>query len=154
MKRFGLLALVFCGCSGKPAPTDAERIQGNWVVMDFHSPAATEDRGQRRKNAVVTAATWSQQFQGDSFEDFEYTIDPTKSPKQIDLTYTDATGKRLTVRGIYELTADEMSDRLRLCLGSPPLVKKGGKAEYVESIRPTAFEAKAGPLISYRRKTE
>src|SRR5437868_5201161 len=123
MKRFGLLALVFCGCGNPPVPTDARRIQGSWVVMDFHSPGAAEDRSQRRKHAVVTEGTWSQQFQGNTFEDFEYTLDPTKSPKQIDLTFTDPTGKRLTVRGIYELTTDEISDRLRVCLGTPPVVQ-------------------------------
>jgi uncharacterized protein (TIGR03067 family) len=148
------LVLVLCGCGGKPAPPDSQLITGNWVVVDFHSPGATEDRSQLRKRAVVTEGTWSQQFQGDMFEDFEYTLDPTKTPKHIDLTQTNSEGKRLTVRGIYELTHDEMGDRLRVCFGSPPVVPKNGKPEYVESIRPTAFEAKDGPLISYRRKTE
>lgn len=152
MKHFGLIALVLCGC-GKP-PADAQRIVGEWVVVDFHSPTATEDRGQRRKRAIVTEGTWSQQFQGEEYEDFEYALNPTQSPKHIDFTFTDASGKRLTVRGIYELTSDQMGDRLRLCLGSPPVVTKDGKAEHVESVRPTAFEAKTGPLISYRRKTE
>jgi uncharacterized protein (TIGR03067 family) len=150
-----MIAFVFlCGCGGKPTPPDSERIVGNWVVMDFQSPGATEDRSQRRKNAIVTGGTWSQQFQGDTFEDFEYTLDPKKTPKHIDLTQTNPAGKRLTVHGIYELTTDEMGDRLRVCFGSPPVVKKDGKPEYVESVRPTAFEAKTGPLISYRRKTE
>jgi uncharacterized protein (TIGR03067 family) len=152
MRRLGLLALVVCGCGR--APSDAQRIVGEWVVMDFHSPNATEDRGQRRKHAIVTGGTWSQQFQGEQYEDFEYTIDPARSPKHIDLTYTDASGKRLVVRGIYELTSDEMGDRLRVCFGSPPVVKKDGKAEFAESVRPTAFEATTGPLISYRRKAE
>jgi uncharacterized protein (TIGR03067 family) len=154
MKRFSLLALVLCGCGGKSAPTDAQRIVGDWVVVDFHSPTEKEDRGQRRKNAIITEGTWSQQFQGDRFEDFEYSLNPTTSPKEIDLTFTTSNGKRLTVRGIYELSADEMGDRLRLCLGSPPVVQKDGKAEIVESVRPTAFEPKDGALISYRRKTE
>jgi uncharacterized protein (TIGR03067 family) len=154
MKRFLVLALVLvCGCS-KPAPPDAERIRGEWVVVDFHSPAGKEDRGQRRKHAVVTEGTWSEQFQGDKYEDFEYRIDPAQAPKHIDLTYTDADGHRLTVRGIYELGRDEMGDRLRLCLGTPPVVHEDGKTVLVESVRPTAFEAKTGPLISYRRKTE
>jgi uncharacterized protein (TIGR03067 family) len=154
MKRLGLLALVLCGCAAKSAPADAQRILGAWVVVDFQSPGAKEDRGQRRKHATITEGTWSQQFQGEAFEDFEYTLDPTQTPKHIDLTFTDPTGKRVTVRGIYELTTDEMGDRLRVCLGSPPVVMKNGKAEFVESARPTAFEPKDGALISYRRKTE
>ena len=67
-----VLALL-CGCGGKPPPPDAQRIVGDWVVVDFQSPGATEDRGQRRKRAVITEGTWAEQFQGDAFEDFEYT---------------------------------------------------------------------------------
>jgi uncharacterized protein (TIGR03067 family) len=151
MKRFGVLALALCGCGSKPAPGDEQLILGEWVVVDFHSPTEKEDRSQRRKHAIVTEGTWSEQFQGEQFEDFEYALDPSKAPKHIDLTYTDPTGKRLTIRGIYELPDRE---RLRVCLGSPPVVRKNGKAEYVESVRPTAFEPKDGPLIRYRRKTE
>ena len=115
--------LVLCGCAGKPVPPDSQRIVGEWVVMDFQSPNTTEDRGQRRKHAIVTEGTWSQQFMGETFEDFEYTLDPTKTPKQIDLAQTNPAGKRLTVRGIYELTHDEIGDRLRVCFGSSPVVK-------------------------------
>ncbi len=154
MNRVCVVAIVLCGCAGKPLPPDAVRVRGNWVVMDFQSPGAKEDRSQRRKHAVVSEGTWAQQFQGDLFVDFEYALDVSKSPKHIDLTYTDPRGQRLTVRGIYELTNDEMGDRLRVCLGSPPVREKDGKPEYVESVRPTAFEPTAGALISYRRKTE
>jgi uncharacterized protein (TIGR03067 family) len=155
MSRFGLLALVLCGCSGQPAPSDAQRIIGEWVVVDAHSPNEKEDRSQRRKHAIVTEWTWSQQFQGEQFEDFEYTLNPSKSPKEIDLTFTDASGKRLTVRGIYELSLpDAMGDRLRVCLGSPPVVQKNGKTEYPESVRPVSFEAKDATVFIYRRKTE
>ena len=146
-----LAVLILCGCASKPVPPDAQEIIGDWWVVDFHSPTETEDRGQRRKHTIVTEGTWSQQFQGDVFEDFEYSLDPTKSPKHIDLMYTDSHGKRLTIRGIYAIPDHE---RLKVCFGSPPVIQKNGKMEYVESVRPTAFEPKDGPLISFRRKTE
>jgi uncharacterized protein (TIGR03067 family) len=153
MRQIGsLLLLVLCGC-GRPAPTDAEKIVGEWVVMDFHSPTEKEDRGQRRKHAIVTPNTWSQQFQGDTYVDFEYTLNPAAAPKQIDLTFTAQNGKRLTVLGIYELGTDEMGDYLRLCVGTPPVAEQDGKTVYVDSVRPTAFEPTAGPLIRFRRKT-
>jgi uncharacterized protein (TIGR03067 family) len=145
----GLAVVLLCGCAAKPQPPDPQLILGEWVVVDFQSPQGTEDRGQRRKHAKISEGTWSQQFQGDEFEDFEYSLDPTKTPKEIDLTDTDPNGHRRTVRGIYELT----KDRLRLCLGTPPVVQKGGKAEYVESVRPTAFDPTRGIVITYHRKT-
>jgi uncharacterized protein (TIGR03067 family) len=142
--------VLLCGCGFKPPPPDPVQIVGVWVVVDFQSPAAKEDRGQRRKKLIVTEGTWSQQFQGDRFEDFEYALDPSKSPKEISLTYTAPDGRRLTVRGIYELAGD----RLRLCLGSPPVIQKDGKVDWVESVRPVAFEVKHGVLITYSRATE
>jgi uncharacterized protein (TIGR03067 family) len=145
-----LLALVLlCGCGITPTHTDAEQIVGKWVVVDFHSPAVVEDRGQRRKKVIVTEGTWSQQFQGDRFEDFEYFLDSSKTAKEITLIYTASNGRRLSVRGIYELTGD----RLRLCLGSPQVVEKDGKVDLVESVRPVAFEVTQGLLITYRRVT-
>ncbi|VTR99084.1 unnamed protein product [Gemmata massiliana] len=142
---------VLCGCSDRMPPDDSLCVQGEWIVVDFRSPKGTEDRGQRRKHAIISEETWSEQFLGDRFEDFEYTIDPNKSPKELDLIQTDPSGNRLTVRAIYELIDNE---RLRVCIGSPPVVEKDGKPEFMESVRPTDFTAKDGPLISYRRKTK
>jgi uncharacterized protein (TIGR03067 family) len=150
MYRFGVIALtalVLCGCVGSRIP-DSQRIIGDWVVVDFRSPNEAEDRSQRRKHAIVNEGTWSQQFQGERYEEFEYALDPSTTPKHIDLIYTDPAGKRLTIRGIYDFPDRE---HLRVCFGSPPVVKKDGKAAYVESVRPTAFEPQDGPLISYRR---
>ncbi len=151
-RHFVLVILVCAGC-GKPTPQpDAEQIRGEWVVVDFQSPKHTEDRSQRRKLAIIFAETWSEQFQGDVFEDFEYQLDSTTNPKSLDLIYTDSRGKRLTVRAIYEMRDRE---RLRVCLGSPPVITgANGKVEYVESVRPTEFAPTTGPLISYRRKTQ
>jgi uncharacterized protein (TIGR03067 family) len=152
MIRLLSLAIVLCaGCGKSPPRTDAEQIIGEWVVVDFQSPKHTEDRSQRRKLALISAESWSEQFQGDLFEDFEYRLDPTTNPKSLDLIYTDSRGNRLTVRAIYEMRDRE---RLRVCLGSPPVITgANGKLEYVESVRPTAFAPTTGPLISYRRKT-
>lgn len=148
-----LVLVILCGCSGNPPP-DSRLIQGEWVVVDFQSPNAEGDRSQRRKHAIISEGTWSQQFRDEQYEDFEYTLDPTKTPKQLDLTYTTPDNKRLTVRAIYEFQHDQMGDRLRVCLGSPPVIQKNGKTEYVESVRPSTFEPKTGALIAYRRKTE
>ncbi|AWM38746.1 hypothetical protein GobsT_30570 [Gemmata obscuriglobus] len=149
MKRVILItAALMSGCGEPPAP-DAEQVLGEWVVVDFESPTATEDRSQRRKHALVSEGTWSEQFQGDTFEDFEYALDETKSPKHLDLTYTNSDGMRLTVRAIYELSS---ANRMRVCIGSPPLVLRGGQVQRVESVRPTAFVPKDGPLIVYHRR--
>ena len=156
MKRFLLFVFVLLsGCAKKPPLPDAQRIQGEWVVVDFQSPKKDEDRGQRRKRAIISEATWSEQFQGDTFEDFEYKLDPSKSPKEVDLIFTNASGQKLTIRGIYELTEpDHIGDALRVCFDAAVVVEKNKKEEFVESVRPKTFESKTGTLIRFRRKTE
>lgn len=151
MKRICVLTLVLSsGCSRGPQPSDAKLILGEWVVVDFHSRGGSEDRSQLRKKATVTEGTWSQSFQGDRFEDFEYSLDPGKSPKEIDFIYTAPDAKRMVVRGIYILSGD----RLTLCVGSAPLQNANGKVEVVESRRPRAFDVNEGLLISYRRRSD
>lgn len=147
MRTIAFPLLLCAGCSPPPPVSDAEALLGEWAVTDFHAPGGAEDRSQFRNRARVTAETWSQQFNEGRYEDFEYAIDPTRSPKTLDLTYTDPRGKRLIVRAIYEVTGDE----LRVCMGSPPVVEGPDGPQYAESKRPTAFEAKAGALLVYHR---
>lgn len=147
MSRIAVL-LLFAGCGPAAPVSDAETLLGEWAVVDFHAPGGAEDRSQFRNRARVSAETWSQQFNEGLYEDFEYTIDPTRAPKHLDLTYTDPRGKRLTVRAIYEIAGDE----LRVCMGSPPVVvSPAGTARYAESRRPSAFEAKDGALMVFHR---
>jgi uncharacterized protein (TIGR03067 family) len=142
-------SMLASGCCFKPPPSDQEVIIGKWIVVDFHSPAEKEDRSQRRKKLHVSSGTWSQQFQGEKFEDFEYWLDDTKTPKEISLAFTKSDGRRLIIPGIYELNGE----RLRLCLGGPQL-EDNLKRSVVEEQRPTAFDARQGLLIIYCRAAE
>jgi uncharacterized protein (TIGR03067 family) len=65
-------------------------------------------------------------------------LDPTKSPKTIEVTFTAGERKGQTVLGIYEIDADAF----RVCVARP-----GGE-------RPAEFSARAGSgrtLVTYRR---
>ncbi len=150
MNRCVFLALVLVFGRSESPNRIRNSFRGEWVVVDFHTPEAKEDRAAASEAAISFGRNLVAAIPGEQYEDFEYTLEPTQSPKHLDLTYTASNGKRLTVRAIYELRD---SDRLRICLGSPPVVMKDDKVEYVESVRPTAFEPKTGALISYRRKT-
>jgi uncharacterized protein (TIGR03067 family) len=143
MRRLAAILLFAAGCAPTAPVQDAEALVGEWAVTDFRAPGGAEDRNQFRNRARVTAETWSQQFTEGRYEDFEYTIDASATPKHLDLIYTDATGYRHTVRAIYELNEDE----LRVCTGSPPLQRKGR----AESVRPTSFAPGPGVLVVYRR---
>jgi uncharacterized protein (TIGR03067 family) len=58
-------------------------------------------------------------------------LDSSKTPKQIDLTGIEGTGKGKTIQGIYKLE----KDRLFICLRGPEFVEKG---------RPTEFKTEVG----------
>ena len=65
-------------------------------------------------------------------------LDPTKSPRTIDVTFTEGERKGQTVLGIYEIDADAF----RVCVARP-----GGE-------RPAEFSAGAGSghtLVTYKR---
>jgi len=63
-----------------------------------------------------------------------YTLDPTRKPKAIDLTFDRGPAEGKTLPGIYELDGDE----LKICYVSPDPEEGRGKG------RPTGFAAKAG----------
>jgi uncharacterized protein (TIGR03067 family) len=69
-------------------------------------------------------------------------IDPTKTPKTLDQTFTKGGGgEGKTSFGIYELK----DDTLKACFGDP---EDGAPAKF----RPTEFSSKEGTLVIYKRE--
>jgi uncharacterized protein (TIGR03067 family) len=110
---------------------DVKKLQGNWIFL------AVEENGVKIPEKQLKQRTpdvrWMVQDQklifllGTERTTGTYRIDPTRTPKAIDII--NCFGKGTTVQGIYALEGDQ----LKLCIGS----KKGGD-------RPIAFAAPAG----------
>jgi RNA polymerase sigma factor (sigma-70 family) len=123
-------------------PKDEEAIQGTWRLVRLdqvgHEPTKDEKAAWEAGafKAVVTADKIV--FPGGS--EGAYKLDPTTTPKRIDLTRKNDT-ETVTVPGIYSLDGDE----LRLCIGrkgdtKPPAsfdIKKAAEGEV-----PTAWTFK------------
>jgi uncharacterized protein (TIGR03067 family) len=120
---------------------DLQAFQGAWRLIprevdgrtiredEFKGVILTHDGAGRfsvrRGDAVIVEAT--------------VTLDPTKKPRAIDVTFTGGENKGKTVLGIYEIEGDTF----RVCHARP-----GGE-------RPTAFSAKAGSghaFVVYQRE--
>jgi uncharacterized protein (TIGR03067 family) len=110
------------------AAEDLKRLNGEWKVV------ALEANGKKAPAAALEGGRWS--FSGaevrfaDAGEELggksSVKLDPSQSPKHIDLVGLEGAGKGMTSRGIYKLE----KDRLVICLRDPKSADKG---------RPTTF---------------
>ncbi len=136
-----MLAVLVVGFLAADSPEgDLKQFQGTWVLVGGgDSPDSAESKEGARK-ADARLVVEGEKFTTTSAEMVTYKgtikLDPTKTPKEYDSTYTD--GRHL--KGIYELDGDN----LRLCFAA------SGRD------RPTAFKAKQGDqiyLLVYKRDT-
>jgi uncharacterized protein (TIGR03067 family) len=118
-----------------PAKTDRELMVGNWYITN-------EDSGRRKGEMWVIYEDWilmNAKDGGANTGHYSHRLDPSKNPKQIDISETSYNGPNPgVIKGIYILEGDE----LRLCLG-----EKG-------KDRPAAFpeKPKFGEVIVLRRE--
>jgi uncharacterized protein (TIGR03067 family) len=114
--------VVLIGCHAPQ--NDAEKIQGTWNVLTL------QESGRHAPEEVLKGQTWVFTKDKVTFNhgakkmEWNYKLDPSKSPKWIDFTDDKQTG-----RGIYELDGNN----LKCCFN-------GGSKEQAE--RSTAFESK------------
>ena len=135
--RAKYLTMLFVACGfvvamAAPAPKADKGLDGTWaVVSSEHDPAL----GPLPKDLVWVFAdgkvTTSPKKGGGLTVVYVAKIDPTKSPKEIDLTQ-EFGNRTVTLRGIYRVE----KGRLTICLGVA-----AGDAKVVESERPEEFEA-------------
>jgi uncharacterized protein (TIGR03067 family) len=110
----------------KAVRDELKRFEATWkfVMIDVEGRKIPAERfGEDR--LVLKGKQFTTTIGGTTTEGF-FKIDPTASPKTIDITFTDGPGKDNTQKGIYELDGDTQ----KICWAAP------GKP------RPTEFEAK------------
>lgn len=102
------------GGEGEGARTDKEMLQGDWEVTSAQlgGKEPEGEEGDRIKKQKIV-------IKGDKVtarEEAEYTLDPGKKPKEIDVKVEQGPAQeRGTWRGIYEIKGDELT----LCMALP-----------------------------------
>ena len=106
-----------------PAADDVAKFEGSWQIESMEIAGKAVDlKDLKDSRLVLKGRTWAQgKAKG------TYTIDATKTPKAIDLLFTEGSPKGTALKGIYEL--DDTT--YKLCVGAP------------QGERPTVFDSKA-----------
>ncbi len=137
MMRIGLLLLgVLSGITtaDETGKKDLANLQGTWVVQTLHYNG--KDMGDRYKLSLVvkgkTATVEGNEAVKKEYARVELKLDPSTTPKCLDLGIVGGTQKDAVLEGIYEIQGDE----LKLC------VKVLGKD------RPGKFESPEGDSIA------
>lgn len=118
---FGLAVAVValalgCGKTGAPSNVGpgtpgSAGIEGGWALVAIEidgkkSPAPAEKAAENKIRATRDKLIATK---GGKEDPISYTLDPSKTPFEIDLTETKADGKRETLYGIYKLEGDTLT---------------------------------------------
>lgn len=114
---FVVAALLTVGCSKSgdsssvgfaPSADDSRAIRGSWTIVKVTSAGQERPLNDEMRATYleVTADEWNLHGPNNQLKKATYTIDPTKSPKQIDCKPTN--GTTLHYKGIYELSGDTL----------------------------------------------
>ena len=106
--------------------TELKRFEATWrfVSVEFDGVPVPEE-ALKQDTLTLKGKLFTSTVQG-KITNGAFKIDPTATPKTIDITLTDGSGKSVTQKGIYELDGDNQ----KICMAAP------GKP------RPTEFVSK------------
>ncbi|HJZ59555.1 MAG TPA: TIGR03067 domain-containing protein [Gemmataceae bacterium] len=119
---------------------DSKAMQGTWVIETARLAGRDHTEDFAGMKLIIEGEKYTVDF-GKNTDKGTFTLDPAKTPKQIDIKSAEGPFKGMTLPGIYELKGD----KLTLCL------EGDGKADK----RPTKFEAPEmtrNMLLSYKRE--
>jgi uncharacterized protein (TIGR03067 family) len=131
MLRGPIVLLLFGFAPQVPDPLTVERAkhQGTWAVTSSirdGQPAAADVVASIRRVVDRDHVVWKRD--GKNFAGTRFEIDPTKTPRTIDLIPDGGPNRDKRVLGIYRLEGDDLT----ICIAD------------VDQPRPSAFEAKPG----------
>ncbi len=124
---FGLfLALAFARAGD--APSDLQRMQGNWKVIHLEEKGKKiTDKELSLMDAIIRKDVVTIRIGNEVGAEFTVKLDPKQAPKALDLTHTLGPDKGKTELGIYTLE----EDILKICV------------EETKKDRPKSFEGAA-----------
>jgi uncharacterized protein (TIGR03067 family) len=124
--RFGVTAVVAFALPIDDKPADAAAIQGQWLMTRALVGGAPNDGQTGRARYFFHTRDYIKSLDDKVIIEGEFTIDPTRNPRTIDLIQMSEPPTRW--KGIYELDGDV----LKLAFSGQP------------DLRPNSFDTKIG----------
>jgi uncharacterized protein (TIGR03067 family) len=134
-----------------PADKELKWLAGEWALRHVETNGEAILSKEELKNARIVFKDKKAQvnFDVSYVSDFAFKIDPTKEPREIDVTFLGGAQKGVTVEGIYVVYKDEMRICLRLMspeFGRPKgFVTNSGTTLYTFILEPV--EKKPNPPV-------
>jgi uncharacterized protein (TIGR03067 family) len=119
---------------------DKDKLQGEWSVVSMErAEGKLDDEALKKSKLVIKGDMWLATTNGRE-SGVSTQLDESKTPKEIDFTGPDPSGKEATVKAIYKLDGDTLT----VCRRT---FSAGGD-------RPKEFEAGDGLVLTVYKRTE
>jgi len=132
MRLVAVLAAVVGFLSGAEDPaaiqTELKRFEGTWSYSSVVADGKPAPEGSLKAIRLVLKSDRFTMTTPESTQKGTFAVDPTITPKTIDVTFTEGPRAGKTIKGIYDLTGDAC--KVCIALGDQP--------------RPTEFASKPG----------
>jgi uncharacterized protein (TIGR03067 family) len=140
-----VVSVLAVGGEDDAVKEELKKLEGKWVQVSVEADGKTLTSEKDPPTVTIRGDKWIEASKaGELVSTFK--LDPTKKPKQIDLTDKDKKGKPLTVPGIYELRGNTLTV-------SQPFPFEGDFTNIGK--RPTEFGTKPGDhfvTVIYKRQ--
>lgn len=152
---FVLLAALLVAADTPEEAIKAEKksLEGAWVLESVEIGGKADEKLKKAEVRMVFSGDKITMSKDGKDHEGSYTIDPSKKPKQIDLTIKGPDGREGTL-GVYELDGDT----LRITASSSSATAKFGKdgkvteVKRVEGKRPEKVDSTTGMLLIFKRE--
>src|SRR5437773_1028401 len=115
------------------ADKDKEKLQGAWQPISAIEKGKEQSKEDLKERKITFKGDKITVKHGEKVHDVTFKLDPSKKPKEIDVTGKDDDGKDRMMKGIYELN----DDTLKVCLDM-----EGGD-------RPSKFDSPEGSNLIF-----
>jgi uncharacterized protein (TIGR03067 family) len=131
------LSLAFVKPTLGIAVDDLESLQGTWIFVGLEVDGAKVPDGMLAGSKIIIKGDGFKSISGGVTYEGTIKIDAAKSPKTLDLIFTDGPEKGKTAPGIYEVGGDNLKICLSLGASSRPtvFVSKQGSGHALEILK-------------------
>ena len=108
------LLVVAPAAADESSKTDLESLRGTWsIARAIHDGRLSAP--EKTKSVKLSFAGDKLTVQGEKGMESVFKLEPSKKPREIDVTPGSGPDKGMTLKGIYDLNGDE----LKLCIAKP-----------------------------------